>query len=311
MGRGFALAASGAFALAGAMGSGPGGTQSGYDIVSIAMVGQPGPEPDSTYAAFDPNTLAVSSSGDVIFVARIRYADLSVSERLWRYSGGTTEAVSLAWPGYATASPSGRVLVMEEPIPGSLQPGLVLYDGGVRTTVVAAGDPAPEAGGSFEFLYPAIIGDQGPIAFSASVAGGSSTDGVFVESGATYRAVALRGRPAPGTQGSYDDVGDAAQANDGTLAYVSSIVGDSAATKAIFVDSGDGPAPRVRIGDPAPGTSETFTWINAPVVTDGAEVAFYATTGAHLGYFLSTDDEIRAIALSGDAAPGAPGRAFG
>ena len=199
---------------------------------------------------------------------------------------------------------------------GTVSSGIFRGTTGADTAVALSGDTAPGTGGGtystfFSFF---TINDSGDVAFVANVTGGSTTQGIFVDSGGVDAAVTLAGDAAPGTGGgTYSTFGSLPGINaSGDVAFLGNVSGGSVA-QGIFVDSGGTDTERVLAGDTAPGTGgETYTGFGAPSMNDAGEIAFLAPlTGAvSSGVFVDAGGTQTLLALVGDTAPGTGGGSF-
>ena len=150
-------------------------------------------------------------------------------------------------------------------------------DGSLPVLELAEGDPAPP-GGSFLTLGRVLATDQsGRLIFTATLAGGTPSSGVFAMTDGTTIAAALAGDLAPGG-GTFSAFGfNPAATGSGTafLAYT----GGAVTGNGIFHADLDGPSPIVttvaRTGDGAPGGG-TFLSFQDPEAGEDGTMAFTA-----------------------------------
>ncbi len=187
--------------------------------------------------------------------------------------------------------------------------------------VALVGDTAPGTGGgvytSFGFAFS--MNGCGDVVFYASVAGGTATEGVFVNSRGTDTAVALPGDTAPGTGGAtYSSFLGSPSINDsGDVAFAAILTGGTVAG-GVFVDSGGTATAVALVGDTAPGTGGgIYSAIDDTggflTINNSGDVRFRAfVTGGStpVGLFVDSDGPDRAVALQGDVAPGTGGGTY-
>jgi hypothetical protein len=201
--------------------------------------------------------------------------------------------------------------------------------GGSSTSGIFAGTPGPSgftvqaaalqgtaapAGGnysSFLLIAPAI-NSAGQLAYTASLTGGSSTQGLFVgtpgPSGFTGQAVALQGTAAP-AGGNYNNLSSPLLNASGQVQYTSSLTGGSSSL-GFFVGT---PGPSGFTGQtvglagtaaPAGGNYSVFG--STPILNASGQVAYFASlTGGSStqGLFAGAPGSMQAAALVGTAAP--------
>ncbi|HMO83919.1 MAG TPA: hypothetical protein PKC18_03260, partial [Lacipirellulaceae bacterium] len=96
--------------------------------------------------------------------------------------------------------------------------GIFLHDGTTSSAVALQGEPAPAGGTYATFPTHSHLNANGTVVYAATVAGGPSSFGIFVNDGTTAEAVALLGTPAPGTTGLYSSFSNLTfQINDAGL----------------------------------------------------------------------------------------------
>src|SRR5262245_19884457 len=96
-----------------------------------------------------------------------------------------------------------------------------LYDALLQddTRIAAQGGAAP-GGGSFTLFSNVDTGDSGDVVFTATIAGGTASEGLFRVAGGVPSALALRGQAAPGaTPGTYLNLGPVDVNDVGSVAF--------------------------------------------------------------------------------------------
>ena len=176
-------------------------------------------------------------------------------------------------------------------------------------------EPAPDSDADYSSLGVPHLNTSEDVAFSASLSGGSTIGGVFLETEEGGSGIALRGDPAPGAgSATFVNFGGVRVNASGDVAFQATLQGGTASA-GIFLHSDDVLSAIALVGDSAPGTSGgTYSSLSFPGLSDAAEVAFSATIAGSIfvdGVFRrSSGGGIAAVALTGDAVPGAPGALF-
>lgn len=201
----------------------------------------------------------------------------------------------------------GRVVFTGVVSGGSVASGLFRWDAGTLAALVLEGEPAPgTGGGSFSgFLGEVATNAAGEVAFYASVAGGSATEGIFRDSGSGTTAVAVSGDPAPGG-GSFTSFEGLPSLNaSGEVAFTGDVAGVPG--DGIFVESGGSLTAVARVGDSAPGTTGAYEQLLSPDLNDSGDVAFQASIDdppGSGGLFARRAGSVELVVLNGDPAPG-------
>jgi hypothetical protein len=129
-------------------------------------------------------------------------------------------------PIVAPVNASGQVAFYATVLHGPAREGIFLADAGQVTKVAAFGDTLPGGGTLAEFgAHPLpAMNSAGHVAFTAQVAGGRATEGVFLASADGLQAIALAGDDAPGVPAGVLVGFDAPALNDNDeLAFVASV----------------------------------------------------------------------------------------
>jgi hypothetical protein len=146
------------------------------------------------------------------------------------------------------------------------------------------------------------MNDRGDLAFGARISAGGRTDFYLSSEGILSRILST-GDPAPegGIFSSFDSI--PAFNNNGEIAFVGSVF--PSYRSGLYVGSG---AFRrlVSSGDPAPGGGTFTSFVSSVSLNDSGQLLFSASVSApgRSGIFLWSDGSVRAIAQTGDAAPG-------
>ncbi len=159
--------------------------------------------------------------------------------------------------------------------------GLWADTSGAVVLVVRAGSPAPGAGDDvvFSWLGSPHLNDTGNIAFLSSLAGAgvsASNDlGMWSDTSGALTLIARTGSSAPGTAGTFSDLGDPAFNGTGRIAFR----GFTAPGVSGIWSEGPGALALVaRVGDSAPGTRAgiNFAGFGHPAFNDAGHTAFWA-----------------------------------
>jgi hypothetical protein len=220
-------------------------------------------------------TPAINDNGDVLFLADVANGD---SPRgLFLYQAASGEIVKIAAEG--DPSPLGGTITMLgmgsinsagtvaflAGTDGTQTSDILLWQEGVVTKYVAAGDPVP-GGGTFTMLGTEQLG---------------YADGSF-----------LAGGPIP----AINEAGD--------IAFRGIVSGVPDTDRGIFVSTNGVHAWLVRGGDDAPG-SGTYIDFQAPSLNASGEVAFFADTSTTSGWFAGAGASWRRVVAFNDVVEGA------
>jgi hypothetical protein len=126
----------------------------------------------------------------------------------------------------------------------AIRTGLFVGDGTDTVAIALEGQPAPK-GGNYEGVFPGTtrLNDRGEVAFQARLTGGTS--GMFRGNGKRTTTLALAGKSAPGTTGTFESFGHTFELrNDGRVAFVAKLaigVGgvDSSNNMGIWIGTSD------------------------------------------------------------------------
>lgn len=221
--------------------------------------------------------------------------------------------------GEAAINDAGQVAFSARITGGAAAWALYRYDPAGLTTLATTATTAPgTGGGSYSAFGDRVsINAGGEVAFVATVGGGTTTEGVFVEDGTTGSVVFLIGDTAPaGAAGSFFDFSPPVLSDAGEVAVWASVFFDPGFTSGILV-SGSPDHWVALVGESAPdtggGTYSTFNSSAAPGLDADGNVYFRADVSAGTtarGLFVDQAGLDAAIALQGDPAPGTSGTFF-
>lgn len=179
-----------------------------------------------------------------------------------------------------------------------------------QTSLVAATGSAVPGGGTISSFtdHPApSLGDDGTVAFTASIEAGRASDAVFAWRNARLSVVALAGSRIPGLPGAaLFAFGPTTVSATGDVGFLATVRRGRETLDAICIARHGQLAKIVAAGDAAPGGG-AFSGLGAPAINAKGDVAFAAlldggpTQG---GIFVANGGQIRRIAGAGDPAPG-------
>lgn len=299
---------------------------------TVGLVAQSG---DAAPGSASPYTAVIGynsvASGSLTVVGILASGDRGI----FRYSGATQESVVRtgdAAPGGGTFAPgTGDVTVhsmnIHEEIAfrsslsgGAGALGVFVTDGsepiGFRT-IALEGQPAAGGGTWTSFGWPSL-GDAGDVAFSAEIASGSATSGLFLDGAGGITALALQGDTAPGTGGAvYDSFHYPVVNGSGEVVFLAGTSG-GASSGGVFLAEAGGIRSLLVEDQVLPGTGgRTIAQFGPtlPTLNESGSSAFSAVLSgepAEGGLFLydGASGSIGPVALSGESAPGAGGATF-
>ncbi|MFK7898498.1 MAG: choice-of-anchor tandem repeat NxxGxxAF-containing protein [Myxococcota bacterium] len=229
-----------------------------------------------------------------------------------------TNGGTFAIPVAPSLNNTGEVVFYSTIAGSDVLHGIFVGDGLMTRSAALTGDAAPgTSGGVFSSIFTvAKINDNQDVAFSASISGGSTFSGLFLENAGVVTPIALSGDPAPGTSGTYFSFLSSfiSLNNVGQIAAVSGISGFPP-TAGLFIESAAGGSLLVESGAAVPGVpGATFTSFAKPSINDSGDVAFEAAFSAggtnSRGIFKYASGVISIIALENEVAPGTGGGTF-
>ena len=186
--------------------------------------------------------------------------------------------------------------------------GMFLGDTNGIQVIALSGSPVPGGGrlaGFPEHPVPAL-NRVGAVAFSASIAEGKASEGVFLSSKHRLRVIALSGSTSSGIPGGTFTEFQAPALNDGEeVAFLAGVRRGRDTLEAIYLHRAGKLHKIAAAGDPAPGGG-SFSAFGAPALNNKREVAFAAVidggpvTG---GIFVASAAETRMLVGAGTAEP--------
>ncbi|QKK07043.1 MAG: hypothetical protein HND58_01945 [Planctomycetota bacterium] len=223
------------------------------------------------------------------------------------YETLNSPAINAAGASYFTGGRPGDGL-------DSVPKGLWSDRTGTVTLLLAPGDVAPGTGGGlFAHFETPTPSPSGYVFRGSSRPDGSAdraTPGVWRERGGTLDAIALGGRPAPGTTTTFADFAAPQAINlDGRVAFVAMLdTRDPVTDSGLWTDRHGATGLLVREGDLAPGTSSATIADLSPhiAMNDAGDIAFRcalrnADAGTNTAIYLArADGSFELIAIEGD-----------
>src|SRR6266404_921766 len=186
--------------------------------------------------------------------------------------------------------------------------GIFLATASRITKAAAVGDSVPGGGVLSEFARHPVptLNDAGKVAFGASVAGARATEGIFLASDGSLKAIALSGADAPGVQnGTFVEFDAPVLNNRDEIAFVGTVRRGRDTLQVLYLYSGGVLRKLVAAGDPAP-RGGRFDRFGLPVINNKGVVAFPAILerGAVLGgIFVAGARELRLLVGAGEIGP--------
>ena len=171
---------------------------------------------------------AINDDGQVVFFAETTGG--SADFAIYRGDG---ESISTIFAANQSAPGGDTFVDFSDPLInkrsqvlalGVLENGTGLFLGdGVNTRAIAlSGQAAPEGGNYRDFSGSHILNDHNQVAFEARLIG-ASRSGVFRWDNAIITPIALAGKAAAGTTGTFDTFGDMKMGQDGTVAFIATL----------------------------------------------------------------------------------------
>jgi hypothetical protein len=187
--------------------------------------------------------------------------------------------------------------------------GLFLSDGHHITRMAGFGDPVPGGGTLADFdAHPVpALNATGHIAFAGQIAGGRTTDGMFLATEDGLHVIALAGDDAPGVPRGVLVGFDAPALNDNDeLAFVASVRRDRELLDVLYFWNGNRLQRLISGGDLLLRTGGTMERIGVPALNNGGVVAFPASIfkGPSLGgIFVAGARDLRLVVSAGEKLP--------
>ncbi len=213
-------------------------------------------------------------------------------------------------PVVAPVNARGQVAFYATVLRAPAREGIFLAEAGQVTKVVAFGDNAPGGGTLAEFgAHPLpSLNIAGHAAFGAQVAGGRSTEGVFLAGADGLQAIALAGDDAPGVPAGVLVGFDAPALNDNDeLAFVANVRRGRDMLDVLYFWNGRRLQRVVAEGDRLLRIGGTMGKIGGPALNNGGVIAFPAAIfkGPALGgIFVAGARDLRLLVGAGEPMPG-------
>ena len=159
-------------------------------------------------------------------------------------SGETAPGTARTYTSFDNARDAGAEGAFGAMLSGApLQLGTFRRDAGSVSAVSFAGDTAPgTGGGTYSILFPTPSRAGGVVSFPASVAGGTASNGIFIDDGTGDAAAVVFGAAAPGggtLEPSLTDTLIHSVNASGEVAFRSALTGTTS-TQGIFTSDGAG-----------------------------------------------------------------------
>jgi hypothetical protein len=154
--------------------------------------------------------------------------------------------------------------------------GMFLGDGTRILMIAATGAPAPGGGKLASFAAHPVpaLNRAGAVAFTASIAGGKASEGLFLSSNQRLRAIALSGSKAAGIPGgAFSEFQEPALNDRGDVVFLAGVRRGRESLEAIYFYRGGKLQKIAAAGDPAPGGGN-FVAFGAPTLNNNGEIAF-------------------------------------
>jgi len=212
-------------------------------------------------------------------------------------------------PVVAPVNGRGQVAFYATVLRAPVREGIFLAEAGRVTKVAGFGDDLPRGGALAEFgAHPLpSLNNKGHVAFVAQVAGGRTTEGVFLAGPDGPRAIALAGDDAPAVPAGVLVGFDAPALNDNDeLAFVANVRRGRDMLDVLYFWNGQRLQRVAAEGDRLLRIGGTMDKIGDPALNNSGVIAFSATMfkGPALGgIFVAGTRDLRLLVGAGDRAP--------
>jgi hypothetical protein len=266
-----------------------------------------------------PSTPSISPAQPPVRVATPATAVADIQSGGWRAvvrsglaapGGGRFDRFDVtAQPIVAPVNARGQVAFYATVLRSPAHEGIFVAESGRVTKLAAFGDNVPGGGTLAEFgAHPLpSLNAAGHAAFTAHIAGGRATEGVFIAGPDGPQTIALAGDDAPGMPGGVLVGFDAASLNDNEeLAFVASVRRGRDTVDVLYFWNGRRLQRVVAEGDRLLRIGGTMDKIGGPALNNGGVIAFPATLfkGPALGgIFVAGARDLRLLVGAGDHAP--------
>ena len=225
--------------------------------------------------------------------------------------GGRFDRFNIAsQPVVAPVNARGQVAFYATVLHAAGREGIFLVQGGHVTKVATFGDDLPGGGTLAEFAAQPLpsLNSAGHVAFTAQIAGGRATEGVFLAGADGLRAIALAGDDAPGVPAGVLVGFDAPALNDNDeLTFVASVRRGRDTLDVLYFWNGQRLQRMVAEGDLLLRIGGKMDKIGAPALNNGGVISFPAAIfrGPALGgIFVAGARDLRLLVGAGDKVPG-------
>jgi hypothetical protein len=214
-----------------------------------------------------------------------------------------------AQPIVAPVNARGQIAFYATVLHAPAREGIFLVEGRQVTKVAAFGDSVPGGGTLAEFgAHPLpALNSAGHVAFTAQVAGGRATEGVFLAGADRLQAIALAGDDAPGVPAGVLVRFDAPALNDNDeLAFVASVRHERDLLDVLYYWNGRRLQRLVAERDLLPRIGGRMDQIGDPALNNSGVVAFPAAIfrGPALGgIFVAGARQLHLLVRAGDQLP--------
>jgi hypothetical protein len=212
-------------------------------------------------------------------------------------------------PVVAPVNARGQVAFYATVLHASAREGIFLAEAGRITKVAAYGDTAPSGGTLVDFAATPLpaLNAAGHVAFNAHLAGGRSTEGVFLAGEGGIQAVALAGDDAPGVASGVLADFDAPALNDNDeMAFVATVLRGRDTLDVLYFWNGRRLQRVVAEGELLLRIGGVMDKIGAPALNNSGVIAFPAAIlkGPVLGgIFVAGAQSLRLLVGAGDRVP--------
>jgi hypothetical protein len=224
-------------------------------------------------------------------------------------TGGSFDRFDVAsQPIVAPVNAHGHVAFYASLIRTKAREGIFLAAGRRIAKVATIGDPIPGGGILSEFAKHPVpaLNDADKVAFGAAVAGARTTEGIFLASEGTLKAIALSGADAPGVPtGTFVEFDAPALNNWDEVAFVATVRKGRETLQALYLYSAGKLRKLVAEGDPLL-RGGTFDKFGVPALSNKGVVAFPAVLD-HApvlgGIFVAGTRDLRLLLGVGERTP--------
>jgi hypothetical protein len=259
------------------------------------------PAQPSVRVAARPTAIPVAETGALRAVVQ---SDLAAP------GGGRFDRFDVAsQPVAAPVNARGQVAFYATVLHAAAREGIFLADGGHVSKLAAFGDSLPGGGTLAEFGPPPLpsLNQAGHVAFTAQIAGGRATQGVFLAGADGLQVVALAGDDAPGVPAGVLVDFDAPALNDNDeIALVASVRRGRDLLDVLYFWNGRRLQRVVAEGERLLRIGGTMDKIGGPALNNSGVIAFPAAIfrGPTLGgIFVAGASRLRLLVGAGDRAP--------